>query len=89
MNVTSLIVLVWSGCRYEVNFQEGIDCGGAYVKLLTDTEDLSLVGLHVIIPLIMYLFSHVCYSTIIVFVSIVDTESTTSWVFLRCLEYVW
>lgn len=61
-----------------MNFQEGIDCGGAYVKLLTDTEDLSLVGLHVIIPLIMYLFSHVCYSTIIVFVSIVDTESTTS-----------
>lgn len=33
-----------SGCRYEVNFQDGIDCGGAYIKLLSDTEDLSLVG---------------------------------------------
>uniref|UniRef100_A0A671YY18 Calmegin n=1 Tax=Sparus aurata TaxID=8175 RepID=A0A671YY18_SPAAU len=28
--------------QYEVNFQEGIDCGGAYIKLLTDTEDLNL-----------------------------------------------
>lgn len=51
MNVTKtcLTVLVCSGCRYEVNFQEGIDCGGAYIKLLTDTEDLNLVGLHVVI----------------------------------------
>ncbi|XP_074554559.1 calmegin isoform X2 [Halichoeres trimaculatus] len=28
--------------QYEVNFQEGIDCGGAYIKLLSDTDDLSL-----------------------------------------------
>lgn len=28
--------------QYEVNFQEGIDCGGAYIKLLSDTDDLNL-----------------------------------------------
>lgn len=31
--------------RYEVNFQAGIDCGGAYVKLLTQTDELDLVSL--------------------------------------------
>ncbi|XP_053110879.1 calmegin isoform X5 [Hemicordylus capensis] len=29
--------------QYEVNFQDGIDCGGAYVKLLSKSEDLNLV----------------------------------------------
>ncbi|KAG2455421.1 CALX protein, partial [Polypterus senegalus] len=28
--------------QYEVNFQNGIDCGGAYVKLLSKTSDLIL-----------------------------------------------
>ncbi|XP_073710146.1 calnexin [Misgurnus anguillicaudatus] len=28
--------------QYEVNFQTGIDCGGAYVKLLSQTNDLDL-----------------------------------------------
>ncbi|NXL39752.1 CLGN protein, partial [Glaucidium brasilianum] len=28
--------------QYEVNFQEGIDCGGAYIKLLSSTDDLNL-----------------------------------------------
>ncbi|KAK6475859.1 calnexin-like [Huso huso] len=28
--------------QYEVNFQNGIDCGGAYVKLLSKTPDLDL-----------------------------------------------
>ncbi|KAM9513972.1 calnexin-like isoform 1-T1 [Salvelinus alpinus] len=28
--------------QYEVNFQQGIDCGGAYVKLLSQTPDLNL-----------------------------------------------
>ncbi|XP_067850066.1 calnexin-like [Heptranchias perlo] len=28
--------------QYEVNFQNGIDCGGAYLKLLSHTEDLKL-----------------------------------------------
>lgn len=28
--------------QYEVNFQLGIDCGGAYIKLLTQTPDLDL-----------------------------------------------
>ncbi|XP_010609195.1 calmegin [Fukomys damarensis] len=28
--------------QYEVNFQDGIECGGAYIKLLTDTDDLIL-----------------------------------------------
>ncbi|XP_060740470.1 calnexin [Tachysurus vachellii] len=28
--------------QYEVNFQNGIDCGGAYVKLLSQSEDLNL-----------------------------------------------
>lgn len=31
-------------CRYEVNFQDGIDCGGAYIKLLSDSGDLNLVS---------------------------------------------
>ena len=29
--------------RYEVNFQKGLSCGGAYIKLLTGDADLSLV----------------------------------------------
>ncbi|XP_069781426.1 calnexin-like isoform X2 [Narcine bancroftii] len=29
--------------QYEVNFQNGIECGGAYLKLLSHTEDLKLV----------------------------------------------
>lgn len=38
----------WTSCsilvfRYEVNFQNGIDCGGAYVKLLSQSADLNLV----------------------------------------------
>ncbi|XP_069486985.1 calmegin [Ambystoma mexicanum] len=28
--------------QYEVNFQDGIDCGGAYIKLLSHTENLDL-----------------------------------------------
>ncbi|XP_061644109.1 calnexin [Phyllopteryx taeniolatus] len=28
--------------QYEVNFQAGIDCGGAYIKLLTQTPELDL-----------------------------------------------
>ncbi|NXQ22644.1 CLGN protein, partial [Peucedramus taeniatus] len=29
--------------QYEVNFQKGIDCGGAYIKLLSSSNDLNLV----------------------------------------------
>ncbi|XP_051983428.1 calmegin-like [Xyrauchen texanus] len=32
--------------QYEVNFQNGIDCGGAYIKLLSDSEDLDLKQFH-------------------------------------------
>ena len=32
--------------QYEVNFQDGIECGGAYVKLLSETKDLNLVNIH-------------------------------------------
>ncbi|KAF0037935.1 hypothetical protein F2P81_010809 [Scophthalmus maximus] len=32
--------------QYEVNFQDGIDCGGAYIKLLSDTGDSSLEDFH-------------------------------------------
>lgn len=32
--------------QYEVNFQDGIDCGGAYIKLLSDSADLDLVQFH-------------------------------------------
>uniref|UniRef100_A0A3Q0S9Y3 Calmegin n=1 Tax=Amphilophus citrinellus TaxID=61819 RepID=A0A3Q0S9Y3_AMPCI len=32
--------------QYEVNFQDGIDCGGAYIKLLSDTGGLSLEQFH-------------------------------------------
>ncbi|NXP46856.1 CLGN protein, partial [Heliornis fulica] len=28
--------------QYEVNFQDGIDCGGAYIKLLSSSDDLDL-----------------------------------------------
>ncbi|NXN78027.1 CLGN protein, partial [Bombycilla garrulus] len=28
--------------QYEVNFQKGIDCGGAYIKLLSSSNDLNL-----------------------------------------------
>lgn len=35
--------------RYEVNFQNGIECGGAYVKLLSKTTELNLVsGVHAV-----------------------------------------
>ena len=34
--------------QYEVRFQEGIECGGAYIKLLTDSKDLDLVRFHII-----------------------------------------
>lgn len=30
--------------RYEVNFQNGIDCGGAYIKLLSDSPNVDLVS---------------------------------------------
>ena len=33
-----------SEIRYEVNFQNGIECGGAYVKLLSKAPELNLVG---------------------------------------------
>lgn len=29
-----------------MNFQDGIDCGGAYVKLLSKNDDLNLVSSH-------------------------------------------
>ncbi|KAM4807704.1 calmegin [Rhinophrynus dorsalis] len=32
--------------QYEVNFQDGIDCGGAYLKLLSDTSNLNLEEFH-------------------------------------------
>ncbi|KAG8453922.1 hypothetical protein GDO86_000519, partial [Hymenochirus boettgeri] len=39
-NIKPLIV------QYEVNFQDGIDCGGAYIKLLSETTPLSLEEFH-------------------------------------------
>lgn len=32
--------------QYEVNFQEGIECGGGYVKLLSHTKNLDLKNFH-------------------------------------------
>jgi len=32
--------------QYEVNFQNGIECGGAYLKLLTHSDDLNLAEFH-------------------------------------------
>ncbi|KAJ8247774.1 hypothetical protein GJAV_G00250160 [Gymnothorax javanicus] len=32
--------------QYEVNFQDGIDCGGAYIKLLSASDDLDLEQFH-------------------------------------------
>lgn len=31
--------------RYEVNFQEGLSCGGAYIKLLSQSDKLKLVSI--------------------------------------------
>lgn len=31
--------------RYEVRFQNGMDCGGAYMKLLSDSPSLNLVSI--------------------------------------------
>ena len=31
-------------CRYEVKFQNGQECGGAYIKLLSHQDKLDLVG---------------------------------------------
>lgn len=44
-------------CRYEVNFQDGIDCGGAYIKLLSDIGDLSLVGPHSTSPCLNFVLN--------------------------------
>ncbi len=30
-------------CRYDVKFQNGQECGGAYIKLLSRSPDLNLV----------------------------------------------
>ena len=30
-------------CRYEVKFQQAMECGGAYVKLLSHQDSLDLV----------------------------------------------
>lgn len=32
--------------QYEVNFQDGIECGGAYLKLLSHSDDLNLAEFH-------------------------------------------
>jgi len=32
--------------QYEVNFQDGMECGGAYLKLLTHSDDLNLAEFH-------------------------------------------
>jgi len=40
-----LMKLVLSVCRYEVKFQNGQECGGAYLKLLTADDNLDLVSL--------------------------------------------
>ena len=42
----SCIQLVICTGRYEVNFQNGLTCGGAYIKLLSYSEDLDLVCAH-------------------------------------------
>ena len=39
--------------RYEVKFQNGLECGGAYIKLLTEDNNLDLViKYNCIIPVI-------------------------------------
>lgn len=47
-SVQSRFIAYWTTCltdlhRYEVFFQNGIDCGGGYVKLLSHSDDLRLV----------------------------------------------
>lgn len=32
--------------QYEINFQQGLDCGGAYMKLISEQEGLDLTQLH-------------------------------------------
>lgn len=38
-------------CRYEVKFQNGQECGGAYMKLLTADDGLDLVSLDLLVRL--------------------------------------
>ena len=44
------VFIQWCVCvcvypfRYEVNFQKGMGCGGAYMKLLSDNDSLKLVS---------------------------------------------
>ena len=43
-----LKTLIWNVLfiiRYEVKYQNGMECGGSYVKLLSATNDLKLVSL--------------------------------------------
>lgn len=42
-SIASLITRLTNLHRYEVFFQNGIDCGGGYMKLLSQSEDLRLV----------------------------------------------
>lgn len=47
-----------------MNFQDGIDCGGAYIKLLSDTDDLTLVGTHVVLCLTPFIMCKVLICTV-------------------------
>lgn len=39
-----LVITDASTYRYEVHFQKSMDCGGAYIKLLSDYDGLRLVS---------------------------------------------
>lgn len=41
--------------QYEVNFQNGIECGGAYVKLLSKTAELSWINSTTRLPILLCL----------------------------------
>ncbi|MGH0186228.1 UNVERIFIED_CONTAM: hypothetical protein FKN15_021110 [Acipenser sinensis] len=43
---TTITATAASTARYEVTFQKGIDCGGAYIKLLSHSNQLDLTQFH-------------------------------------------
>jgi len=40
--------ILCSMCRYEVRFQNGQECGGAYIKLLSHQDNLDLVRIFLV-----------------------------------------
>ena len=53
--------------RYEVNFQNGLTCGGAYLKLLSDEADSDLVLTFTRTQVAPLLVSDPCFSCFVTY----------------------